>query len=53
MTEGLPLTFPCDFRILSMYKYQLLKLVTNNNVDATAPARATEPACHHHFAMNF
>lgn len=53
MTEVLPLALPFDFRILSIYNYQMLQPVTNNNVEATALARATEPACNHHFGMNF
>lgn len=42
MSKVLPLTFPFDFGILSIYKYQMLKPVTNNNAEATAPARAME-----------
>lgn len=37
----LPLTFPYNFRILSVYnKHQMLKPVSNNIAEATAPVRA-------------
>lgn len=42
MSKALPLTFLFDFGILSIYKYQMLQPVTNNNAEATAPARATK-----------
>lgn len=45
MTKMLPLTLPFDFRILSIYKYQMIKPVTNNNAEAAAPGRASETAC--------